>query len=155
MVEQPQPLQTENSRDDLPQTDVGDERAYERAVERSASASDAGLAAESNSKQPMSSLTETVRSSSEALKQAQQPFQLAANSNPTDNAEANASPASIQPSATATARVLPVDRGGGEWGQLREQAVDDLLESRRDSLVPRYQKQIDAYFRQLAEQGRE
>lgn len=116
--------------------------------------SDASPATERESPSSPSSLTEAARRLSDTLSRARQPPQPS-NSDPSGQATAMARSANLQPQASSPVRVLPVDRGGSQWGQLREQTADDVLETHRDSLTPRYQRQIDAYFRELAEQGRD
>ena len=120
----------------------------------SGSASEAGVVPGAEGNRPPSTLAEAARRLSQTLSQARQPSQPAS-SNASTNSTANSRSSNIRPQPSSSTRVLPVDRGRVEWGQLREQAADELLETRRDSLAPRYQKQIDAYFRELAEQGRE
>lgn len=51
--------------------------------------------------------------------------------------------------------VLPVNRDDNEeWGQLREQAAEDLSKGRREKVSEDYRKSVETYFRVLAERAR-
>lgn len=51
--------------------------------------------------------------------------------------------------------VLPVNRDENkEWGQLREQAAEDLSKGRREKVSEDYRKSVETYFRVLAERAR-
>ena len=52
-------------------------------------------------------------------------------------------------------RVLGVGRGPAAWGQLPQQAPEQVLHAGRERVDPVYRAQIDAYFRELAERGSE
>lgn len=63
--------------------------------------------------------------------------------------------ANAEPQPPVSVRVLAVDRRGDNWGELRTQTTDELIETQRDSIAPRFRKQVEAYFRELAERGGE
>jgi hypothetical protein len=42
-----------------------------------------------------------------------------------------------------------------DWGKLRSREADDVAEERRVEISPEYRKQIEAYFRVIAEKGKE
>ncbi|MEO8270461.1 MAG: hypothetical protein ABI557_12130, partial [Aureliella sp.] len=124
------------------------------SAEQASTNEDTASASQSASSQAPNTLTEAARRLAQSLSRARQPTKPSGE-NPTSKAIARSRVANLRPQFSSPASVLSVDRQGSDWGQLREQAADDLLETRRDSIAPRYQKQIDAYFRELAEQGRE
>ena len=45
------------------------------------------------------------------------------------------------------------DRTGDDWGALREQRTDDAVEDTGESIAPGYRREIEAYFRVIAERG--
>lgn len=61
--------------------------------------------------------------------------------------------ANAQPQSPVAVRVVEVNRRGGKWGELREQTTAELMETRRETIAPRFRKQVEAYFRELAERG--
>ncbi len=61
--------------------------------------------------------------------------------------------ANVNPQPPVAVRVIEIERGAGQWGQLRTQTPDALLETQRETISPRYRKQVEAYFRELAERG--
>lgn len=49
-----------------------------------------------------------------------------------------------------------VDRENrGEWGKLRSREAEDVAEERKVEISPEYRRQIEAYFRVIAEKGKE
>ncbi|RPH82431.1 MAG: hypothetical protein EHM77_03245 [Planctomycetaceae bacterium] len=46
-------------------------------------------------------------------------------------------------------------RGAGDWGRLRQLESEDTSVQRRIEVSPEYRRQIEAYFRAIAEQGRQ
>ncbi|MFV1968001.1 MAG: hypothetical protein ACC628_21460, partial [Pirellulaceae bacterium] len=51
--------------------------------------------------------------------------------------------------------VLPGNRNEDEaWGKLRGKSAEDLTEGRRESVSPEYRKQVQTYFRVIAERAR-
>lgn len=62
--------------------------------------------------------------------------------------------ANVNPQGPVAVRILELEELDGSWGLLREQASEDVLETRRESLAPRFRRQVEAYFRELAEQSR-
>ena len=51
--------------------------------------------------------------------------------------------------------VQSVDRNeNGDWGQLREQAADELTKGRKEVVSEEYRKSVETYFRVLAERAR-
>ena len=61
--------------------------------------------------------------------------------------------ANVDPQGPVAVKVLDVNRVGADWGKLREQASENMLESQRETVSPAYRLQIEAYFRSLAELG--
>lgn len=87
-----------------------------------------------------------------------------------ENASQQGDPAQGQPGAAASSRSglgsIGSDpdsfrlgeagaRGGGEWGRLRRLEAEDTSVQRRIEVSPEYRRQIEAYFRAIAEQGQE
>lgn len=73
-------------------------------------------------------------------------------------------PPSSQNAASATAANQPgggsvdasgIDRLGSDWGQLRQRAADDAAESRAATISPQYRREIEAYFRAIAQRAAE
>ena len=48
----------------------------------------------------------------------------------------------------------PVARAGDDWGRLRAKAAEDAVGSGHDTLSAEYRKQIETYFRVIAERAR-
>ncbi len=61
--------------------------------------------------------------------------------------------ADVNPQPAVPVRILDVQRLNGEWGELRQQSADDVVETRRDRLLPQVRQQVDAYFRSVAERS--
>lgn len=66
---------------------------------------------------------------------------------------------SPQPTASPAASASPVQMLpaqetdlSGEWSQLRRQSAEDVVETQRPTISPRYQKQVEAYFKLLSQQ---
>lgn len=61
--------------------------------------------------------------------------------------------ANVDPQGPSAVKIVEVLRVDDDWGNLREQKSQEMLESRRESIAPEYRRQIDAYFRILAERS--
>ena len=61
--------------------------------------------------------------------------------------------ANVNPQPPVPVRVLDVERLDSQWGDLREQSSDEMIETRRDALSPQVRKQVEAYFRTLSERS--
>ena len=57
------------------------------------------------------------------------------------------------PHGPSEVRIIDVDRNNSDWGDLREQSADEVTESRREALNPQIRRQVEAYFRSLAERS--
>ncbi len=44
--------------------------------------------------------------------------------------------------------------GNGDWAKLREREIDDVTEAERPEISPEYRRQIEAYFRAVAERSK-
>ncbi len=139
----------------------GDQQASDQpgsSQQESATAASQGSVAAAAS--PAQSLAEAAGQLSRGFRQAREPMASTAptaRSSTSSRASGNATSharSSAMPHGPTAVRVLPVDRGGNEWGQLREQVTDELLEAGREAVSPRYRQQVEAYFRELAERGR-
>jgi hypothetical protein len=75
------------------------------------------------------------------------------------NSEANSltsSSASPEPASGKVASIDVAELQGepiGAWSRLREQKAEDVVESQRETVSPRYRRQIEAYFRTLSEKS--
>ena len=114
------------------------------------------------SSNPPGATNATQNSQSPSLAQAAQ--QLAAKMNQQrqnqnnhaaeSGSETSMSRASSNPAAATSVQLLNVNRlEKTDWGKLRQQTAEDIVESARESVAPRYRKQVETYFRVLAEQG--
>ncbi len=65
----------------------------------------------------------------------------------------DSSQAMVQPQAPVAVRLLQGERRDGDWGELREQSAEEMIETRRDALAPIFRRQVDAYFRALSERS--
>ncbi len=54
----------------------------------------------------------------------------------------------------ASAGLQPVARMGDDWGKLRAQSADDTVGSGHDAVSAEYRKQVETYFRVIAERAR-
>jgi hypothetical protein len=54
----------------------------------------------------------------------------------------------------ADATLQPVARAGDDWGQLRAKSAEDTVGSGRDAVSAEYRKQVETYFRVIAERAR-
>ncbi len=61
--------------------------------------------------------------------------------------------ANVNPQPPVAVQLIEIERGNSRWGLLREQSAEALLETGRETFSPRFRKQIEAYFRELAERG--
>jgi hypothetical protein len=52
------------------------------------------------------------------------------------------------------ATLPPVGRAGDEWGKLRAKSAEDAVGSGRDAVSAEYRKQVETYFRVIAERAR-
>jgi len=46
-------------------------------------------------------------------------------------------------------------RESKDWGQLRQKSADDLTEGRKESVAAEYRKQVQTYFRIIAQRARQ
>ena len=107
-------------------------------------------ASTSPKKQTPSTLAAAAQQISSQLSRNRQP----ASQPNTDRAMATESTsANLDPQGPVAVKVLDVNRFGADWGKLREQASENMLESQRETVSPVYRLQIEAYFRSLAERG--
>ena len=107
-------------------------------------------ASTSPNKQTPSTLAAAAQQISSQLSRNRQP----ASQPNTDRAMATESTsANLDPQGPVAVKVLNVNRFGADWGKLREQASENMLESQRETVSPVYRLQIEAYFRSLAERG--
>ena len=51
--------------------------------------------------------------------------------------------------------ITQTERMGAEWGKLRERRTEDASESRAESVAPQYRREIEAYFRAIANRAAE
>ena len=54
----------------------------------------------------------------------------------------------------ADAVLQPVGRAGKDWGKLRAKSAEDAVGSGRDAVSAEYRKQVETYFRVIAERAR-
>ncbi len=117
-----------------------------------------------NSQAPVSTaaLNEAAQKIAAQLNQSRQASQSKQN-NPSQkpNSQANSltsSSASPEPVSGKVASI-DVDELSGEpiraWSRLREQKAEEVVESQRETVSPRYRRQIEAYFRTLSEKSSE
>jgi hypothetical protein len=101
---------------------------------------------------PTGTLSDAASQLSKRLSQSRQPSAPPAST--ADLARATqSSMANPQPQPPIPVRLLQVERRGGDWGVLREQNTTERNPSNLDPIARRYRKQIDAYFREVAERG--
>jgi predicted XRE-type DNA-binding protein len=107
---------------------------------------------ESSDSAPPNSLTQAAERLAKSMNRSRQPSgEAVAN---TDLGMATQSQAAnVEPQGPAAVRLLDVVRSNSQWGELREQKTDELFETRREYVAPRFREQIQAYFRELAERG--
>ncbi len=72
----------------------------------------------------------------------------------TDSLDPNG--ATVDQMASSNGSLPSVDRTeSDQWGQLRRKTADDLTEGRKESVAPEYRKQVQTYFRVIAERARQ
>ena len=54
----------------------------------------------------------------------------------------------------ADAILQPVARAGDDWGKLRDKSAEDAIGSGRNAVSSEYRKQVETYFRVIAERAR-
>ncbi len=59
---------------------------------------------------------------------------------------------SSQPVATVHAVQMNQQELDGDWSQLRQQSADNVIETERSTVAPRYRKQVENYFKILSQQ---
>lgn len=107
---------------------------------------------ESSSDAPPGTLSDAADQIAKGLSQGRQPAMPPA-ANPDLGMATQSLNASTEPQAPVAVRIIDVERRGGSWGELPEQAEEELVETRRQAIAPQFRKQTEAYFRELAEQG--
>lgn len=107
----------------------------------------------SSSDQPTpGTLADAAKKLASSMSQARQPLPTPS----TDAGQATDSQwANVDPQAPVAVRIIDVERIDGQWGKLRQQSTDALLQTQRDTISPRYRQQVEAYFRELAERGQD
>ncbi len=100
---------------------------------------------------PPSSLTQAAQQLAAQMNQQR----ISKNSQSTENGpETSMSRASSNPAPASQVQLLNVSRlEKSDWGKLRQQTTEDVVESVRETVAPRYRKQVETYFRVLAEQA--
>ncbi len=98
--------------------------------------------------QQASTLSSAAEQIASQLSRNRQPAPESQQSMPTDSKSAN-----VEPQAPVAVKILEVNRVGADWGKLREQAASDMIESKRESVSSAYKRQIEAYFRSIAERS--
>jgi hypothetical protein len=101
---------------------------------------------------PMGTLSDAASHLAKRLSQARQ-----ATTTPTPTPDlgqtTEPSMSNAQPQPPVPVRLLQIERRSGDWGALREQSSAQLNPTHSNPIAPRYRKQIDAYFREVAERG--
>ena len=87
---------------------------------------------------------------SEASQQTLQPADAESSTASQSNGQASGG---AEPSAPPMVELQgTTNHDGRDWGRLTQQTPEDITEGRRDPVAERYQKQVEAYFRAIAEQ---
>ena len=61
--------------------------------------------------------------------------------------------ANVDPQGPVDVSVTRVNRVDGDWGKLRDQKAEGAIETKRSTLAPHIQAQVDAYFRSVAKES--
>ena len=105
-----------------------------------------------NSAQPApSTLAEAARRLAASMSQSRQP--TAPNANADIGMATEGQLADVNPQPPVPVRILDLERLDGEWGALREQSAEEMIETRRDALSAQVRRQVEAYFRVLSEKS--
>lgn len=109
----------------------------------------------SNADKSRPALPSTLAAAAQQLSSQLSQSRYEANQQTTDQGMATESQSNsnskAEPQSPVAVKLLDVNRRGDDWGKLREQSATGIQESQRESLVPAYREQIEAYFRAMAE----
>ncbi|MHB8898283.1 MAG: coiled-coil domain-containing protein, partial [Thermoguttaceae bacterium] len=103
---------------------------------------------------PPSTLAGAAQAQASQMAQARMQARMAARAPGRQGAQESAQGAPLVAQGGADSALQPVARLGEEWGKLRAQSADDVVGSGRDALSAEYRKQVETYFRVLAERSR-
>ncbi len=92
--------------------------------------------------------------------QSQQPSMMDAEATPSMATQSGSGQLTEATAGNASGEVRLLQADGrevfvGGWNRLRQQQAGEVVESLRDTISPRYRRQVERYFRGLSERGRE
>ncbi|QDV22004.1 hypothetical protein Q31a_02830 [Aureliella helgolandensis] len=97
---------------------------------------------------PPTALSEAAQELAHRMSQSRQPPSQDAPSDLGMATDSNL--ADVNPHPPVPVQVLAVERADERWGYLPTQSAEEAIESRRETVLPLYRQQIEAYFRELA-----
>ena len=97
---------------------------------------------------PPTALSEAAQALAHRMSQSRQPPSQDAPSDLGMATDSNL--ADVNPHPPVPVQVLAVERADERWGDLPTQSAEEAIESRRETVLPLYRQQIEAYFRELA-----
>ena len=131
-------------------------------LDRQMSQADANLGQQDNNSQnPMQSSAQmppgTLAQAAKQLAMQLSRSQAMPQNQPTPNADlgmaTESTLANVDPQGPVDVSVARVRRVDGNWGKLRDQKSEGAIETKRSTLAPHIQAQVDAYFRSVAKEA--
>lgn len=101
-----------------------------------------------------SALAQAAQSQASQMAQARAQARKASQKPGREGAEESKQGAMLVDQGGADATLRPVGRAGDEWGKLRAKSAEDAVGSGRDAVSAEYRKQVETYFRVIAERAR-
>jgi hypothetical protein len=123
-------------------------------LDQAMAGSQSAPSAPGDSQPPLSTLAGAAQAQASRMAQSRMQARTAAQVPGRKGGEESKQGAALVDRGGADAALQPVARAGDDWGKLRSKSADDTVGSRRDAVSAEYRKQVETYFRVIAERAR-
>jgi hypothetical protein len=123
-------------------------------LDRSMAGSPSAPSTPANTPTPPSALAQAAQSQANQMSQARMQARMAAQTPGREGAEESQTGAMLVDQAGGNEALQSVARAGDDWGKLRSKSAEDTVGSGRDAVSAEYRKQVETYFRVIAERAR-